>query len=311
MTFQCDKWGRLFYFCYSEGAERPKNPEKMRSFDLRSQDDVRGKRVCPIYFIYLWLMFLSLLTAGCSTLPARIDVGALPKADEKNSSYDEEKIGLTGFYYIQGAFKIVDDPVTVNRLSRLGVRIAHYTERPHIHYKFYILDSKYRNAFSFPDGYIFFTNSYINTLKTDEHLAAVMAHEIAHVTHKHALTEYQRRKNYNPLADILGINIFLVALDTAHDQACELQADQTGLHYLYRAGFNQQAMLDVMTALKLIEKEDGVMYKEDKKGKFRLPEMGLFKTHPATDRRLEALKESTAGIPNTEKVLYNPKDFNF
>jgi predicted Zn-dependent protease len=53
------------------------------------------------------------------------------------------------------------------------------------------------------------------------------------------------------------------------------------------------------------------MHQEDKKGKIKLPEMSLFRTHPETVKRVEAVKPYISQIPKIEKVQYNPADFNF
>ena len=261
-------------------------------------------------FYGLSLLFLF----GCATAPVRVEIPNAPVTDEKKASILEENLGSAGYYFMVLNFKLVDDVKTVNRLNRIGARLAHYTERPNIVYKYFIIDSKYRNAFSMPDGYIFFTNSLIKTLGDDEKIAAVMAHEIAHITHKHALQSYERLKGYNPLRSILGEDVFTVATELGYNQAYELQADQTSLRYLYRAGYDPQSAFNVLGDLKKIEEEDEKMFKEDqaqKDKKAEKIERKFLDTHPYSENRIVNVRNYLEQVYKEEKVLYKPEDFNF
>ncbi|MFH1640821.1 MAG: M48 family metalloprotease, partial [Candidatus Omnitrophota bacterium] len=159
---------------------------------------------CLLISISLVIVIIS----GCAMAPVDISISSKPSEDGKNASNLESSLGQAGYYYMLLNFKMVDDPKMQNRINRIGARLTYYTERPNIKYGYFIIDTKYRNAFSFPDGYIFISNSLVDTLKDDEQIAAVLTHEIAHVTHKHMLQRLERFKNRNLIESVLGSMVF-------------------------------------------------------------------------------------------------------
>ncbi len=260
-------------------------------------------------------LFIFVILCGCSAQPVKIDLTALPSKDEKKSNYIEQQLGSTGYYFMVLNFKLVDDAAMINKLNRLAARIAHYTERPEINYKVSIIDSKYRNAFSFSDGYLVFTNSLLKSLESDEKIASVMAHEIAHITHKHVLQEYERiTGNLNILDHLFGEKIFDTATALHYSQAYELQADQTGLRYLLRAGFNPNIMIATMEQTKQFEIDDKKMLDTDLALDPKLKrsmQQKLVKTHPETENRIANIISYLEEVKKTETIQYKPEDFNF
>ena len=264
------------------------------------------------YLKYILFAFASYVLLGCVAAPVKIDMAATPAHDEKDSSTFEQRLGEAGYYFMMLNFKFVDDAKTVNRLSRIGARISHYTERPNIKYKYFILDSKYRNAFAIPDGYVFLTSSLITTLKDDDKIAAVIAHEIAHITHKHQLENYERKKGSNPLRAIIGRDVFNSATEIGYSMAHEFQADQTSLRYLYRSGFDPKAVISSLDDLKHIEAEDAAEYEKDRKNQPQKESDSKFlAVHPYTKNRIVNAINYLDEVYKTEKNQYNPQDFNF
>ena len=255
------------------------------------------------------IAFCCLIVQGCAVMPVKVDIAAKPDYDDKSSSSLEKGMGYTGYYYMLLNFKSVDDQKTVNRLDRIGARLSHYTERPNIRYKYFIIDTKYRNAFSLPDGYIFISNSLIETLGDDEKLAFVVAHEIAHVTHKHLLQSYQRLNDYSPLKSILGQKVYILATELSYDKAYEFQADQTALRYVYRAGFDTRASLDTLGLLKKTQEEDLNEYKKNKTQTKKKDESPI--RHPYIENRIVNARSYLEEVYRTEEVQYKPEDFNF
>lgn len=261
--------------------------------------------------IYIFLFLLALLN-GCASAPVNVAIDKLPESDEKYASHEEKELGNIGYYFFVLNFKLVDDVPTLNRIKRLGARLTHYTERTNLEYKYFIIDSKYRNAFSLPDGYIFITNSMIETVQSDDKLAAILAHEIAHITHKHAYLSYKRLKGAGPLRSILGKDVLKAAREVGYNQAYELQADQTSLRYLYRAGLEPKIALEMLEQFKIIEKEDEEAFEKDQKEqKKKIKKEEMLLTHPPTENRIANMRNYLAEVYKTEKVQYNSKDFNF
>jgi hypothetical protein len=79
-------------------------------------------------------------------------------------------------------------------LDRIGKGLAAYSTRPDIDWTFVVLDSPTPNAFSAPGGYVFVTTALLKRMQNEAQLAGVLAHEIGHVTGRHALKAYKKSK---------------------------------------------------------------------------------------------------------------------
>ncbi|MEW5742340.1 MAG: M48 family metalloprotease [Myxococcota bacterium] len=79
-------------------------------------------------------------------------------------------------------------------LNTLGLQLAALSERPTLPWTFAVLDSNDANAFSAPGGYVFVTRGMLKKLENEAQLAGVLAHEIGHVTGRHAIKAYQGSK---------------------------------------------------------------------------------------------------------------------
>lgn len=79
-------------------------------------------------------------------------------------------------------------------INVLGKGLAAFSSRPTIDWTFVVLDSDTANAFSAPGGYVFITTGMLKSLDNEAQLAGVLAHEIGHVTNRHALNAYRSQK---------------------------------------------------------------------------------------------------------------------
>ncbi|MET0405934.1 MAG: M48 family metalloprotease [Cystobacter sp.] len=77
------------------------------------------------------------------------------------------------------------------QLNKLGRNLAAQSSRPHLPWVFGVLQSEGVNAVSGPGGYVFVSEGLLARLDDEAQLAGVLAHEIAHITGRHALEEYQ------------------------------------------------------------------------------------------------------------------------
>ncbi len=259
------------------------------------------------------VLITCLCLSSCASQSINIDTQAPPEKDEKTASILEEKLGSAGYYFVVLNFKLVDDAKTINRLNRIGARIAAFTERPEIRYKYVIIDSTYRNAFSMPNGYIVFTNSFIEFFNQEDILASVISHEIAHVTHKHGISEYERKMGRS-ISSIIGEKVFKLATDLYLRQAYELQADQTGIRYLYRAGYNTDAFIHLLEKLKIVEKEDQIRFNEELEQDPELKrslKKQLVPDHPPTENRIVNVINYIQEVKKTEEIEYDPDRFSF
>lgn len=89
-------------------------------------------------------------------------------------------------------------------VNGLGLRLAALSERPTINWTFAVLDSDAPNAFSAPGGYVFVTTGMLKAVENEAQLAGVLAHEIGHVTGKHALNAYKSSKRFSCFCGFFG-----------------------------------------------------------------------------------------------------------
>lgn len=89
-------------------------------------------------------------------------------------------------------------------VATLGKGLAGFSDRPGLDWTFIVLDSPVANAFSAPGGYVFVTTAMVRKTENEAQLAAVLAHEISHVTGKHALIAYQQAKYDGCMAAFWG-----------------------------------------------------------------------------------------------------------
>ena len=183
------------------------------------------------------------------------------------------------------------------------------TDRPEIYngYHVNILDSDEINAFATPGGHIFITRGLIGCAETEDALAAVIAHEIAHIQLQHGLKAIKNSRITKALSDTasagssaagydlgqvtetFGISvdeIVTTMMKNGYSQKQEFEADSTGMAFLSLAGYEPSALLDMLGVL---EKNQG-----SHPG-------GFNKTHPTPAQRITNAKKSVGNykVPDT------------
>ena len=97
---------------------------------------------------------------------------------------------------------LVRDEAITRRANLIGKSLAYYCDRPELTYRFGVLKSPSVNAFSAPGGYVFITRGLYDLLENDDQLAGVLAHEITHVTERHALKIIARGEFFDGAASL-------------------------------------------------------------------------------------------------------------
>lgn len=152
------------------------------------------------------LAILVLAVGPAATLPAQFDFGRLKKtletAAEKAGDVAKVARGVTADFTLEQEQFIGDsvalevagrfgglwrDDAATRRVNLVGGALARYCDRPGLEWRFGVLDSPAVNAFSAPGGWVFITRGLYEKAPTDDLLAGILAHEIIHITEKHAL----------------------------------------------------------------------------------------------------------------------------
>ncbi len=143
----------------------------------------------------------------------------------------------------------------------IGLRLAALSERPSLPWSFKLLDDELINAFALPGGYIYITRGILAHMNSEAELAAVLGHEIGHVTARHSANQITRAQ----LAQ-LGLGVGMIFSETIRDvgQAAstglqllflkfgrddEREADELGFRYMTRGQYDPNGMTSIMTML--------------------------------------------------------------
>ena len=127
----------------------------------------------------------------------------------------EDALGLKFYAYILQTLPIDNDPLLNQYIQSLGARLVRSCDTPHGHFVFLVVKDNDVNAFAGPGGYVAVNTGTITTARNEAELAAVMSHEIAHVTQRHIARSIASMKKMQA-ANIAGI-LAAIALGLMED----------------------------------------------------------------------------------------------
>jgi len=203
-------------------------------------------------------------------------------------------------------------------LNTLGQTLAQASDRPDTFggYHFLLLDSPEINAFAAPGGLILVTRGMVRVCKTEDALAAVLAHEISHVAGKHGLKSIknsrltgaftiigaQAAKSYGPaqlsqLTEVFSGSITDIAstlMKSGYSRDLERDADKEAVTILRRVGYDPGALIVMLTEMKKQLKPGG---------------LDFAKTHPDPKDRIDDIKPLVGGGSATPASLERQKRF--
>ncbi|MDQ7000995.1 MAG: M48 family metalloprotease [Mariprofundus sp.] len=252
--------------------------------------------------------FLLLVLSACATNPATKSSDFVMMSEEQ-----ELALGQQAAAEVSKSLPLLDakDPL-VRYVDSVGQKLAAASDRPELFYRFHVVDNADINAFALPGGYIYIHRGLLIHMNSEAELAAVLGHEIGHVTARHAVKQYSKAQAYQLGAMITSIflpipqgvstlsNLVAMAVIRGYGREAELQADELSIRYLARAGYNPNATIGILKTLKRLEDIDVREKKDagDKVEKYH----GAFSTHPETEQRIrEAV--SRASINQVETGL--------
>ena len=212
---------------------------------------------------------------------------------------DEEEIdiGREIATNVEAQFGVYHNPTQLNRVAAIGQAILPHTDRSHLPYTFTLLDTAEINAFAVPGGFIYVTRGMLDFVRSDDELAGVIGHEIAHVARRHgasrletfALAEATARRLVESeprLGDIYAteegrfateMTAFLLFNGWSRQQ--EFEADEYGTIYMARAGYDPQAIIHLFNRMERIfaSGDDDALSR-------------LFRTHPPFPDRVQRIE---------------------
>lgn len=236
------------------------------------------------------------------------------------SESQEISIGRSEDQKVRQEYPPYNDPALQRYVSDIGQRLARASHRASLQYQFLVVDSPQVNAFALPGGYIYITRGILSYLNSEAELAAVLGHEIGHVTARHSVQQISASTAANVGASILQIfvpqmrnaagdmlvNLLGGALLSGYGREHELEADRLGAEYLARTGYDPQAMIRVVGVLKNQELFDAEVAKAE--GREPRAYHGLFATHPDNDTRLQEVVREAGKFSSSENRV-NREEF--
>ncbi len=248
---------------------------------------------------------------GGVALAILLCLGLPAAASQKRGAEEDQeiKIGRENAAENDKQVRLVTDAALLDRVNRIGQEIAAIANTEQVparwgspevkkfNYSFKIVDEKDVNAYSLPGGFIYVNRGLLDYVHSDDELAGVLAHEVAHAAHHHMmklLKEQNKMQPYIPLVllaailaksngqDInalaVGAQLFMVAKLNSYGVEAEKDADQTGLRYMLKTHYNPVGMLTVMERLA----------RDELRGPERI--LGIYRTHPPSPERARALE---------------------
>ena len=206
--------------------------------------------------------------------------------------------------------KFIDDPIITEYINRVGQNVVLHSDAK-IPFTIKVIDSDEANAFALPGGFFYVNKGLILAADNEAEVAGVMAHEIAHVTARHAV-ENMRKSQLIEIGATIG-SIFLggipgmiyqstaglglTAVFLKFSRGAEEEADRLGAQYLYAAGYDPSAMSTMFEKL---------LAKNKKKPGFISK---VFSTHPQTQDRMDASRMLVARFPDREEYVLSTSEF--
>lgn len=307
-------------------------------------------------FLFTALVAPSLIFAGPSraadaprpSVESSAEDVPLIKDSKKLEKYDIERIGQRGIgrgfniyslkrehalgENIAAAFdrttKIVNDPIVNNYVNRLAQRIVRYSDAD-IPFTVKVIDSgDIPRAYGLPGGFLYVDSALILSADGEAELAAIMAHEIAHVAARHATRALTRKQLCHIVdsvayiagpagagfADVGGLAGPLSVKKFSRDS--EYEADLLGIEYAYAAGYDPEALLDALEKLHALEvKKKADMskipgYHFASTLPFHSKIAKGFANYPLTEQRIERLQsEIVSFLPTRKDYIVDTNEF--
>jgi predicted Zn-dependent protease len=152
-------------------------------------------------------------------------------------------------------------------VSRIGKRLAAHAPGPRYKYEFRVVEDNSINAFALPGGFVYVNRGALQAARNEDEVAAVIAHEIAHVALRHGTNQVSKAyiaqaglglvggllggRGNSGLAQVMGAvgGFGLNALLLKHSRTAERQADSLGMQLLRRAGYDPRAMISFLQTI--------------------------------------------------------------
>jgi beta-barrel assembly-enhancing protease len=218
------------------------------------------------------------------------------------STQQEMEMGQQYAAEINRQLPLVSDQTILRYVNNLGRSLAQQGGRS-IPYQFYVVNSAQVNAFAVPGGHVYLNRGLIERTRNMSELAGVLAHEIAHVEHRHGIAQMERMQTANLVLTagyvLLGrqpgaleeaaIGVGGQAYFASHSREAENEADATAITLLTRAGIDPTGLTTFFN----------VLLDEQRRQPSRVEQW--FSTHPTTTDRVQNTQRLIQQLPASQR----------
>ena len=224
------------------------------------------------------------------------------------STQREVQMGLQASQELEAQLPVLEDALVETYVSDLGQRIvAGLDTAPDVPWRFRVIDSEQVNAFAVPGGFVYVTRGLLEEADTMSELAGPLAHEIAHVVHRHGVEQMTRMQGTELAASLAyvllgrepgeleqaGLAVGAGAVFASYSRDDEREADASAIEYLERAGIDPAGLTRFFEPLAEGGHRPGIVER-------------WFATHPMTEERIETTRAAIAAKPTGELQVDEP-----
>jgi len=210
---------------------------------------------------------------------------------------DEEEIAIgrqLAAQYVPGSEAMTSEQTALQNYVRLvGGKVATHAHRA-LPYEFHLIpDRNMINAFALPGGPVFVGEGLTDLMETEDELANVLAHEVEHIDHYHAVERVQIEAQLKHLnLDVVGdlVELPLSLWEAGYHKDEELEADREGMFLAVQAGYSPYGTVKMMESFAKLQREYVIHAEtpEEELSELAIESLqGYFRTHPLPSERLE------------------------
>ncbi len=270
---------------------------------MRSVESLRRHHRCAAFFSRIssasprtilasaWL--ITCLASGCTHSEFNLATGE--QEDLIYTTEQEEQMGANVASQLEQHYERDEDPEQQARVDEILDRIVAVCDRKEFVYSIRILAEDEMNAVSLPGGYVYIFRGLMDKIKSDDALAAVIAHEVGHITARHGVKRLQAAYGMmalqlasvaaNQPAVARGVGAAYQTVFLAYSRQDEFQADKLSVKYLKAAGYDPNGVVEVLELLQAEQRR-------------RAPsQIAYARTHPYISERIGvAYREISGGL---------------
>ena len=223
---------------------------------------------------YILVLIGLIFLGNAQILPA--DYSTITNKDEMVLINEDQEVamGKRLSRSVEKQFKLVEDEKLQKRVDKIGQKLAAISERKYLVFHFAVLKGDDVNAFSLPGGYVYIFEGLIKKIKSDDELAAVIGHEIGHISGRH---------NIKRLQGALGSSLLLVLSGLSSGNGnTQAESGRAINELVMESSREAEITADILSVKEIMDKAPIKPY-------------AYYKTHPYLSQRIAIVKEEIHG----------------